>query len=115
MISGIPLGSVLGPLLFVEEVNFNIRKLFADDCKLYGTATENKLQMDLRKSEEWSKKWQLPFNAIKCKVMHFGYQNNLQQTYHLNGHALESFHIEKDLGVTIDDNLKFHNHTANQR
>ena len=55
--------------------------------------------MDLRKSEEWSKKWQLPFNATKCKVMHFGYQN-LQQTYHLNGHALESSHIEKDLGVT---------------
>ena len=45
---------------------------------LYGivnTATENKLQMDLRKLEEWSKKWQLPFNVTKCKVMHFGYQN----------------------------------------
>ena len=102
MISGIPQGSVLGPLLFVifindmrDKVKFNICKLFADDCKLYvivNTVTENKLQMDLRKLEE-------------CKVMHFGYQN-LQQTYH------ESSHIEKDLGVTIDNNLKFHNHTA---
>ena len=61
--------------------------------------------------EEWSKTWQLPFNAIKCKVMHLGYQN-LEQTYHLNGHALESSHREKDLGVIIDDKLKFYDHTA---
>ena len=74
-----------GPLLFVifindmpDEVKLDICKLFADDCKLYdivNTATENKLQMDLCKLEEWSKKWQLPFNATKCKVMHFRYQN----------------------------------------
>ena len=43
--------------------------------------------------------------------MHLGYQN-LEQTYHLNGHALESSHREKDLGVIIDDKLKFHDHTA---
>ena len=108
VISGIPQGSVLGPLLFVifiNEVKFNICKLFADDCKLYcivNTTTNNKLQMGLRKLEEWSKTWQLPFNATKCKVMHLGCQN-LEQTYHLNGHALESSHREKDLGVIIDD------------
>ena len=43
--------------------------------------------------------------------MHLGYQN-LEQTYHLNGHALESSHREKDLGVIIDDKFKFHDHTA---
>ena len=43
--------------------------------------------------------------------MHLGYQN-LEQTYHLNGHALESSHREKDLCVIIDDKLKFHDHTA---
>ena len=43
--------------------------------------------------------------------MHLGYQN-LVQTYHLNGHALESSHREKDLGVIIDDKLKFRDHTA---
>ena len=88
-----------------DEMKFNICKLFADDCKLYdivNTATENKLLMDLRKLEEWSKKWQLPFNADKCKVMHFG-NHNLQQIYQLNGHALESSHREKDLGIIIDD------------
>ena len=94
MVNGIPQGSVLGPLLFVifindmpDVVKFNICKLFADDdCKLYGTvntAAGNKLQIDLRKLEEWSRKWQLPFNATKCKVMHFGYHNP-QQTYQAN-------------------------------
>ena len=121
VVSGIPQGSVLGPLLFVifikdmpDVVKFNICKLFADDCKLYGTvntAAGNKLQIDLRKLEEWSRKWQLPFNATKCKVMHFGYHNP-QQTYHLNNHAIKSSHKEKDLGVIIDDTLKFHDHTA---
>ena len=43
--------------------------------------------------------------------MHLGYQN-LEQTYHLNGHALESSHREKDLGLTIDNKLKFHDNTA---
>ena len=119
--SGIPQGSVLGPLLFVvfindmpDEVKFNVCKLFADDCKLYGTvdkASENKLQLDLSNLERWSEKWQLPFNASKCKVMHFGYRNP-NHSYHLNDHLLESTHSEKDLGVNIDDSLKFHVHTA---
>ena len=95
VISGIPQGSVFGPLLFVifindmpDEVKLDICKLYADDCKMYdtvNTTTNNKLQMGLRKLEEWSKTWQLPFTATECKVMHLGYQN-LEQTYHLNGH-----------------------------
>ena len=97
-----------------DVVKFNICKLFADDCKLYGTvntAAGNKLQIDLRKLEECSRKWQLPFNATKCKVTHFGYHNP-QQTYHLNNHAIKSSHKEKDLGVIIENTLKFHDHTA---
>ena len=78
---------------------------------IVNTATEHKLQMDLQKLGEWSKKWQLPFNGTKCKVVHFGY-HNLKQIYHLNGHALESSHIEKDLGVIIDYTLNFQDHTA---
>ena len=121
VLSGIPQGSVIGPLLFVifindmpEEVKFNVCKLFADDCKLYGrvsTLGENKMQFDLSNLENWSKNWQLPFNASKCKVMHFGRQNP-KHSYHLNDHVLESMHSEKDLGVFIDDQLKFHVHTA---
>ena len=120
VISGIPQGSVLGPLLFVifindmpDEVKFSVCKLFADDCKLYSTVVgaDNKLQEDLTKLEEWSKKWQLPFNANKCKAMHLG-NNNPNFTYYLNNHPLEMTRNEKDLGVIIDDSLKFHEHTA---
>ena len=81
VLSGIPQGSVLGPLLFVifindmpEVVKRSICKLFADDCKLYGAIESNddsKLKTDLANLQTWSNEWQLPFNATKCKVMHF--------------------------------------------
>ena len=120
VLSGIPQGTVLGPILFVifindvpEELKYNMCKLFADDCKLYGpvSTNENKLQLDLNNLENWSKRWQLPFNASKCKVMHFGHHNPTH-SYHLNEHILEKTDHEKDLGVIIDNNLKFHAHTA---
>ena len=61
--------------------------------------------------EEWSNLWQLPFNASKCKVMHVGF-NNPKLKYILNGQVLESTLSEKDLGVTVDDKLKFHVHAV---
>ena len=121
VLSGIPQGSVIGPILFVIFINdmpaqviHNFCKLFADDCKLFGPVTssgENLVQSDLANLEHWSKIWQLPFNAKKCKVMHFGHNNPLKE-YILNGQVLERTGAEKDLGVMVDDKLKFHIHTA---
>ena len=120
VLSGIPHGSVIGPILFVifindmpKEVVLNFTKLFADDCKLYGTVNRapNVMQTDLNNLEEWSNKWQLPFNESKCKVLHFGY-NNEKRDYTMNDHRLEAVHFERDLGVIVDDELKFHIHTA---
>ena len=120
VISGIPQGSVIGPILFVifindmpQEVVLNFTKLFADDCKLYGTVNRapNVMQTDLKNLEEWSNKWQLPFNESKCEVLHFGY-NNEKRDYTINDHRLEAVRYEKDLGVIIDDELKFHQQTA---
>lgn len=110
---------MLGPLLFVlfindlpNEVKLNICKLFADDLKLYGVVNaELGLQSDLTNMENWSKQWQLPFNETNCKVMHFGYGNQ-HKTYLLNGHTLQTTDNEKDLGVIVDNKLKFHTHTA---
>ena len=72
---------------------------------------ENKLQIDLTNLEKWSERWQLPFNASKCKVIHFGH-NNQRHEYHLDDHTLEKIDNQKDVGVIIDNNLKFHIHSA---
>ena len=121
VISEIPQGSVLGPIIFAvfindmpEEVKYSTCKLFANDCKLYGMVNsidQNKLQQDLINLERWSELWQLPFNSSKCKVMHFGHQN-LRNQYYLNDQTLDKTDREKDLGVIIDDKLKFHVHAA---
>ena len=47
----------------------------------------------------------------KCKAMHFGNKNPMH-TYTLNGQQLDSITSEKDLGVMVDNKLKFHVHTA---
>ena len=82
VLSGIPQGSVLGPLLFVLFINDlpnNIKSecfMFADDTKLFNSTNNNQtLQEDIRELEKWSATWQLQFNALKCKVLHIGKNN----------------------------------------
>ena len=119
--SGIPQGSVLGPTLFSIFVNdmpeqvSSCIKLFADDTKLYrqvsGLSGATGLQADIDALVNWSRKWLLPFNASKCRVMHIGRQNPGLR-YHLGDTALEETVEEKDLGIVVDDHLKFHQQTA---
>lgn len=87
--SGVPQGSVLGPILFTIFVNDlpdsveSICKIFADDTKIYSRAAkeENTLHRDLTRLEAWSKTWKVEFNAEKCKVMHCGYGNTQTTEY----------------------------------
>ena len=124
VISGIPQGSVLGPLLFViyindlpDTVNSHVY-LFADDTKLMRKITSNDdadaLQRDLDELEAWSNKWLLRFNPEKCHVLTIGKFEDIQHTerYKLYGNELEHVFEEKDLGVHIDSELKFEEHIA---
>ena len=51
--------------------------------------------------------WQLPFNISKCKILHIG-QFNPKYCYKMDGMDIVKVNEEKDLGVLIDCNLKFH-------
>ena len=117
--SGIPQGSVLGPVLFVlfindlpDSVNSNVL-LFADDTKVFNRISSNRdsevLQQDINNLYLWSTTWQLPFHPGKCKVLHLG-NNNSENIYHMDNTPLETSEMEKDLGVIIDDRLSFSPH-----
>ena len=81
--SGVPQGTVLGPLMFLlyinditDDIKHSSVRLFADDCLLYRVVDteedERKLQRDLFELELWSNKWQLDFNIKKCHQLCVG-------------------------------------------
>ncbi|NEQ69831.1 MAG: hypothetical protein F6K21_30935 [Symploca sp. SIO2D2] len=113
--SGVPQGSVLGPILFLIYINdidiglmSKISK-FADDTKIGGaakTAEERaQLQEDVNKLIEWADKWQMKFNVDKCSTLHIG-KNNEKHSYEMDGTIIPNVDKEKDLGVIISNDLK---------
>jgi len=122
--SGIPQGSVMGPVLFVLFINdlpdqLESRVLmYADDTKIYAKvnneAEQNRLQDDLANVLRWAEKWQLRFNLEKCKVMHYG-RSNQNYSYNMCEQPLMRMQVteeEKDLGILFTKDLKFSEHTA---
>ena len=128
--SGIPQGSVLGPILFTIFINDmpdtvkSCMKLFADDAKIFKAIESiedfNMIQNDLNTLFKWSQIWQLPLNLDKCKGIHYG-KNNPAHSYTIGDKSLNIDTEEKDVGVLFDQTLDFKAHIkkmiakANQR
>lgn len=121
--SGVPQGSVLGPLLFIIYINDlsncfgdNVSmKLFADDAKIYMVVDNIQdyevLQDGLQSLARWAAKWQLLIAIPKCSVLHIG-NKNACYSYNINGTLLPNVMTALDLGVTVDAKLSFTQHIA---
>ena len=116
--SGVPQGSVLGPILFLVYINdmpdciSSTSRLFADDTIVYrevkGKADREALQQDLVTLEAWETKWGMAFNPSKCSVIHIS-RKKLPFTfdYTLKEQILETSDTANYLGITIAKDLSW--------
>ena len=121
--SGVPQGTVLGPILFLIYVNdipnvvTSSIKLFADDTKIYRELNNVDdafaLQSDLDSLENWTKSWQVNFNSEKCEVMRITHkQDKSMLHYYLSNTELRFVDSYKDLGVNMSRDLSWSNHVG---
>ena len=121
VISGVPQGTVLGPvmfLLYINDINNNVSsplRLFADDCIIYRTIKSEQdhiqLQQDLHTVYEWSQKWQMRFNTSKCVTLRcYRVLSPSLFTYVLNDQPISCVDQHPYLGVTLTSNMSFSSH-----
>ena len=122
MTSGVPQGTVNGPLYFLAFINdlpectLSDTRLFADDGLLFREIRTDKdaeaLQKDLQSLEKWEDEWQMKFHPEKCQVIHIctnaSYRRKHQYTLH--GHVLEEVDSAKYIGVHLSNDMTWKTH-----
>ena len=121
VLSGVPQGTVLGPILFLCHINdlpLSVKssvRMFADDCLLYSPIRcfedHLKLQSDLVALDGWAAMWGMRFNAKKCYIMRISRKRSPSSfIYTLSNHPLEQVSQNPYLGVLLSENLKWAPH-----
>ena len=119
VLSGVPQGSILGPLLFLWYINdlpdelssSTLAFLFADDTKLvriiHSESDITNFQQDIDKVFGWSTKWRMKFNLDKCEAVCVTRKKSpIQATFNIGNHVVSQTDTQKDLGVVVNNNLK---------
>lgn len=115
--SGVPQGSVLGPLLFIAYLSDLYQGLnttnasFADDGNVYANPLlqHADLQFDLDNIKRWTLEWKMPLNDTKCTVLHIG-KNNPRLNYSFGPTQITAVTKQKDLGIIITSDIKWETH-----
>lgn len=116
--SGVPQGSVLGPLLFliyINDISSQITsriRLFADDCVLYRSITSEhdaeQLQSDLVRVENWCCKWKMNLNPKKCVHLSFTRsKKKIDTQYSINNDFIKTECTYKYLGVILSNDCSW--------
>ena len=125
VLSGVPRGTVLGPLLFslyINDISSDIEseiRLYADDCVCYREIKDAedtmKLQRDIDRLGSWARKWGMRFQPVKCNMMQLTRKRikTIHASYTLEGTNLENVESIKYLGVTITSDLRWNTHVSN--
>ena len=120
--SGVPQGSVLGPILFLIYINdlpdsiTSQVRLFPDDTAVYMTLNDRQtdsrtLQNDLDRLQDWSQRWDMSFNPSKCQVIHVTKaKTTIDTDFTLHGQKLQTVSNARYLGVDISAGLSWNTH-----